>query len=451
MQLLDKREAANAHYSVFKDKLQRLGEVLGRKRVYGAQDFLDFVANLTPEKVADKLSGKNNSEFLSWFSKEFPEGMKSISEHQKGIIRNTAMDGGKLSTRRALSAIDKMPEEYRAHIFTPEQLTTIGHVDKYVGSFPKSFNPSNTANASAFRMFFESPVSAATSNLRDTAIDQFINGAVNGGEHIHNFVDALSTIERNAAKTTGAITKGISDIFETTSKDYETPVSVGIKAGESIPEMRKNLNKKVKTKLDAINPEQMIDHISNNTEALYHYAPQTAAAVQDVIGRAVGFLKSKIPSSNKSAAMDHAYEPSVSELSKWHKYFLAVDAPTDALQHVASGTLVPETMEAVSVVYPKLLSDMRHGILSKMADLSGGGMSIPYSSKLSLSLFMGQDLVGSLNPTSMMATQNMLSAATQSKQAKEQSAGKPSAGTAKINQSNRLLTSAQSSAQRQGA
>jgi hypothetical protein len=451
LSLLDQREAANAQYSVFKDKIQRLGEVLGRKKVHGAQDFLDFIEGLTPEKIADKLSSKNNSEFLEWFSKEFPEGMQSISQYQKGLIRDAAMKDGEFSIRRAITVMDKIPEEYKNKIFNEENLKSISDVKKYIQSFPKNFNPSNTSNASAFRHFFESPTGAVVGNVRDLAIESFIKGATSSGQDEASFfIDGLSKLERNAQKTTKDISTGVRAIFSREAD--EAPIRSYLGVGSS--KERKELHDEHKDKILDLNssPEKLIDHIDKNTEILNQIAPRTSRSIQSTMIRATQFLKSKLPDTEKQAPLSAKYEPSDAELSKWHKYFNAVENPTNALHEVAHGTITPETMESLTVVYPKMLTEMRQSVTEKMVQAVSKKQIIPYRTKMALSMFLDSDLVLSLLPVNILANQNMLATATQGKNESEQQMkmnGVNHKSLGKLEKSSHLLTASQASSQRQ--
>jgi hypothetical protein len=445
MELLDKREAANAQYKVFRGNIDELGAALGRKRVHGAQDFLDFIGDMTPEKIADKLTTKNNSQFLNWFSKEMPEAMASIAQYQKGLIRNAAMKDGEFSIRRALTEIDKLPKEYQQKIFTPEEMQKLAHVKKYVQAFPKNFNPSNTANASAFRHFFEGPIAASASNVRDWAIEQFINAATSSGEQTQAFIDGLSTVEKSALKTSNAIKSGVNEIFST--KDAGSPVK-GYLAITS--QERRDDHDSLHRDLSDMsqNPQKLIDHLSAQTEAITAVAPRTSEAVQGAVSRATQFLQSKLPGNNvPKKPLSGTYKPSDAEIAKWHKYFSAVEKPTSVLHQVAYGNVVPETMEALQFVYPKLLKEMQGHVADKMTEAVAKKTPLPYRTKLSLSMFLGSDLVNSLEPVNMLSAQNTLATATMEKQ-QAQMASVNKKSLDKMGGSNRLLTAQQASSRR---
>ena len=331
-------------------------------------------------------------------------------------------------------------------IFSEAELEQLKNVKTYIDSFPPNFNPSNTANASAFRQFFERPATAISGNLRDTAIDQFISAASTNSELPKNIVSGLATIEREAQKTNRAIKSGVNAIFseEKLSPRYFLPVLN--------QEKRKDHDKTANELSEfTANPEKMIEKMTAATEGVSVFAPRNAENLQATMIRATQFLQAKTPGTNlNSKPLSAKYEPSNSEIAKWYNYFSVVENPTNALKQVASGTITPETMETLKVVYPKMLQEMQKEVTSKLVDHMSKGKKLPYNRKLSLSMFLGSDLVNSLDPKSMLANQNVMSTATQIKNSQEsmQMGRVNQKGLDKIDSSNRLLTPMQQSAQR---
>ena len=444
MQLLDQREAANAQYSVFRDKMERVGAALGRKKIYGAGDLLGYLENkLTNEQIAERLGGKNNAEFMDWFQKEFPQGSDAIKKYNKSQILEKANKGGHFSVNTALSEIDKLPKEFRESLFTPEELSKLEDVRTYTQSFPKNFNPSNTNNASAFRQFFEGPVSAAASNLRDLAIDKFIHAATDAGsDSTGQFVNALSTIERTANKSTASINAGANAIFHI-SKTQHAAVPITIQNKDEIYD-------RIHDALSDLggNPSKLIDTLHTGAAPIAPFAPKTTMGFQKSTARAVNFLKSKLPGVNvPKMPLAPKYKASHSELSTFHRYYSVVKDPVSALKQVASGSLTPETMDALSTVYPQTLKEMQTAVMGAMTKKMNA--DIPYGKKMALSMFLGQDLMPSLSPVNILSNQNMLATATQAKNAQQAQMGRVNqTGMGKMDTSARLMTDQQASAQR---
>lgn len=265
-------------------------------------------------------------------------------------------------------------------------------------------------------------------------------------------IQRLAKVERLVQSAARSINSGVSAIFKAGAKLAEPLVGFG--GSKMSPQEKDKKYKKVTSQINDIgnDPNKMMSALERSTANLHPYAPQISQGLQMTMARATSFLQSKIPTNGiEQKPLSAPYQPSNSELSKWHKYYSIVEDPTHALHQVASGTLVPETMETLASVYPKLLANMQTAVMNKMTDVMGKGSPIPYRTKLSLSMFLGNDLVNSLDPKSMLANQNTLSTATQAKAAQTQaqmgSANQKNVG--KMKTSNRLLTSAQRSAERQ--
>ena len=63
------RKEADAAYKPFIQKLQKLSKALGKENIGGTQGAIQFINNLTPEQVTQRLFTKNNSQFLKFFEK----------------------------------------------------------------------------------------------------------------------------------------------------------------------------------------------------------------------------------------------------------------------------------------------------------------------------------------------------------------------------------------------
>lgn len=153
-------------------------------------------------------------------------------------------------------------------------------------------------------------------------------------------------------------------------------------------------------------PQQQQGWLSSMTNELEPHAPQTAQAMQVGAARAAAFLASKLPQPPPGGPLSHEWTPSLAEISRFNRYRQAVQDPIGVLQQAAHGLVTPEAIEAVSTVYPQLYLGMQQAILSR---LTGRHASpIPYQSRLAMSLFMGQDMDGTLAPSFVSARGGMM-------------------------------------------
>lgn len=177
--LIGERKAADAAYRSFIQKIERLADKVGANDE-GAQSFISSLKGISPEKLTKRLLSKDDSEFLQFMMKEFPEEAKDIIGFQKSQLlkRHTvdrALNAGNLSKELA-----GMSPELQQMMFTPEQLQKLGKSRTYLESLPKKFNTSNTDSARVISQTAESPKGAALTNARDYVLKRFLESAQAG-------------------------------------------------------------------------------------------------------------------------------------------------------------------------------------------------------------------------------------------------------------------------------
>lgn len=419
----------------------------------GAQEF-GQISKIKPEMIGDKIFA-NTANVQAAKKILSPEKFNEILANWLAEAKQAATDKGEFSSNKFASFLRKNHDSLGiAFKDNPGALQRLHDLTTIMRILPDaaSVNPSGTAKT-LYGMLKGMKFHDITWEGMLAAIPKKIMEKIGEQQQYLNLenellgkaaqVEGLSTIERAANKTKNFIRRGVDAIF---SNELPQRAYIGARAYDY--DEHQKIDKSL-TDLTS-NPQKLIDHISQNTDAISQIAPQTAASLQTTTIRAIQFLDSKRPGKDiQSKPLSPKYKPSRSELSRWHTYYKAVNDPTGALFDVSHGTLVPETMEALTAVYPKLLSEMNVSIVDKMSSHMAKGQHIPYRKKLSLSLFLGTDLVNSLDPKSMLATQNTLAQSNAIQQAGQMgqisSANKKNVG--KMKQPNRYLTDAQSAAQ----
>lgn len=449
--LIEQRKTANAAYTELRDKMSTLGDVLGKRRIQGPQDFINSIDEMTPEKFATRLFSKNNSEFLGWFSKEFPEETKLLTSFQKSEIMTSAMKSGQLKPTEIFKSLGKMSKELKNILFTPEELTKLKAAQTWIENIPKDINPSHTSMAESYRKVLTNPLSSVLENAKDYGILKGIKhvvGDTSGNFALGDSVGKLSRLEGALQKTSSAIESGTKGIF---NLSQEATPKLASYFGSADPD-----NKKSQKLIQDINeragsPEALIDSLDKNTKHLYAFAPQTAGGMHEVAARATQFLASKVPQMPPKQIMSPDYEPSASELASFHRYYSTVENPTGILNEVKHATLTPESLETIQMVYPKMYQEMKTSILSHLTQkASKKDATLPYATRLSLSAFLGQDLSNTLNPQNIQSNQMVMS---QMGGQAPQTPGAPhskstQSGLSQLNTSTRAMTDFQASGQR---
>lgn len=209
--LIARKAEADALYAPFRKNLNTLIEQLGKRRVYGAEDAINFVENqLTPEQITERLFSKRDSEFGKFFMDNFPNEMNLIRDYQKGIIREAASKAKSgFNPKQVFNEVNKLEKEIKNLIFSPYEQKLLKASEVVYKSFPDNFNPSGTERASALRAFMKSPHGAIVGNIADTGLLTFIKA---GGAGVGTATS--EALRENASRITTTIDKDVGNLFK---------------------------------------------------------------------------------------------------------------------------------------------------------------------------------------------------------------------------------------------
>jgi hypothetical protein len=246
---------------------------------------------------------------------------------------------------------------------------------------------------------------------------------------------AFAKIERMAQDTTRKINSASKAIFN----DAESPIR-GIVAQKLTPEEQQKKYEKISSKIKDMsgNFQTGVDALESATKDLHNVAPNISASLNTAAARATQYLAQKLPAQETPSPFTEPYKPSASELSKFNRYYSVVEKPLSILNQVKDGTLSKESLEAVQTVYPKLYAQMQQSIMDQITTKMGKNPeTVPYSTKVMLSMFTGNDLSNSLKQSNISNAQQVF--AMQAKQGPQKAQS-----LSKINKADQSLTAEQS-------
>lgn len=411
--LLDQKKEADKLYKPFIEKVSTLSEGLGKGRITGKQDALDFInEHLTVEKIVEKLSTKKDSAFREFLSKEFPAEAQTIALYQKNLMREAATKDGVLNVNKIIKDFNKLEPEIQNQIFTKEEIIKLNQIKTVMESMPKSFNPSGTSHTSAMREFFEHPTGAMVANARDFAIEKFIKGVGDNAE-----MTIAKRLAQAAVKGEELLKKGTKAVF---SRKNELPVIIA-------PVLSPQKREKVKKQVDEVsmNPEKILDR--NSSPAI---PKEYAQAFGQMSANAVSYLVSLKPNTDKMGPLDPPRVPSKDEEEKYNRAIDIAESPMIVLGRIKDGTLIPEDVKTLQTIYPKLYNRMAMQLTDQMTDALSQGDTIPYKTRITLSMFLAQPLDSTMRPESIQAMQPMANQAQGPQQAQPPGARPKSSMTA---------------------
>lgn len=436
----------NAKYANFKQDLSVLGSGIGKNKIRGAQDFVNFLEDLNGSTLGARIT-RDKPEFLQFLQEKFPKQFEQVKNFQKSEIRNNSYrqleNGSMVDPNSVLKNIDKLSKEAKEAFFTKEEIKTLQSSDKWLSSWGKKWGPSGTPQGVQWLTYFLSPKLGALMELKDRGALLFAKKMV-GSTNAPAQIAGLTHLERMAQETTRQIksySKAIFDHSSTLAGAY-----AGLKQSDNSPEVFEQRKKKISE--DANNPQAFLDKLEKSTSLLHQVAPKISGALQQSAATAVQFLNSKLPVSAVPKLGKKQMPVSQADITTFNRYYDAVENPQSVLKNVWSGTLTPEHVEALQAVSPQLYGEMKQELTQNLMDGISKDQDISYPRKMSLSLFLGQDLDDSLEQP-LIAQNQMAMQIAQAQEDQKNAVKTTQGGLGKITKSTQLLTPMQATAQRE--
>lgn len=172
----------------------------------------------------------------------------------------------------------------------------------------------------------------------------------------------------------------------------------------------------------AANPQALVDRVAANMGNLGNHAPGVAAAITKTAHSAVQFLANEATQPPKAGPLAPDWVHSEAEKHAFASMLQAVQDPMSVLHHAAAGTLTEDQMRAFTTVYPTLARQVADKTLMRMSE---SPKSVPYKSRVMLSLLTGVDPDGTMSQGAIAANQAAISTASrQSAKPSNQAGGK---------------------------
>lgn len=153
----------------------------------------------------------------------------------------------------------------------------------------------------------------------------------------------------------------------------------------------------------ASNQDVFIEKINQETKELSQYMPQLANSIQKKSVAAVSFLNEKMPKKDNVFSLSKKDRVSDYALSKFNRYYQAVDNPGSVFKALSSGIVYPEHVETLKTVYPEIYEDSKRYIIENMTELRG---ELEYGKRLALSQFFDVPLDPSMSSDFVIEMQN---------------------------------------------
>lgn len=148
-------------------------------------------------------------------------------------------------------------------------------------------------------------------------------------------------------------------------------------------------------------PEAMI----NNSKGLDHYMPGHANEMTSAIGRSAQYLASIKPKPIQPSPLDRKIEPTKSQMSEYRDQLSIAEQPLQVLQKIKDGTLTPTDIKTLQNTSPALYAKLSKQLIGSMTDHVNDDGTVPYKTRMALSLFQGAPLDSTMSSAGILAAQ----------------------------------------------
>jgi len=149
------------------------------------------------------------------------------------------------------------------------------------------------------------------------------------------------------------------------------------------------------------NPESLLDR---NT-AMAHYLPDHAMKTTMAAATAISYLKTLKPNEAPLGPLDKPQKPNAVAEARYNAAIEIAHDPTIVLKKIQTGTLTVNDIKDLNGLYPGLHDAFQAELMQHMSEKLAAEKRIPYKTKMSMSLFLGQPLDASMQPQSIISTQ----------------------------------------------
>lgn len=136
-----------------------------------------------------------------------------------------------------------------------------------------------------------------------------------------------------------------------------------------------------------------------------HYLPGHGTAMAAMATKAANLLNSLRPATTPALPLDAKIVPSVAQTNAFNKILDVAQQPLTVLDSLQKGTLTHEQITVMQELYPNLYQHLQQKLTNEVISMKSKGQMIPYTTRLNLSLFMGQPLDSTMTPQAILAAQ----------------------------------------------
>ena len=420
------RKAANIDYANFARMSNDLSNHLGVGDFKGFGKLTGTLENkLTPEQLLKRFSIKNNQDMIPFLTEHFPDTLNRVIENErKELLKPAVLSANKkgevpIDIKQFKDIIDKNQAGRAGYlesvipklasdrveaantllnaIPSPRDSGTPAGIAKLLEHLPTSalaavgwFTGHGALSSilvgeSASKLGMKAPEAYRLAYLKFLASEQPVKpGAFKAT------VDFL----HNVYKSENTLKKGVSNLLKRSSEVIPTHLIPTEKDRQRLDQSLQNIQK---------DPQGFMT--SQGDSDLGHYLPGHQAAAAMITTRAANYLQSIKPKGHSFGPLDKPLPPTPVEENRYNRALDIAQQPAILLKYMKDGTLKLSDIQDINGMYPEYFQNMISQISNNLGDHFAGDDLIPYKTRISLSLALGQPLSASMQPQAIISAQ----------------------------------------------
>lgn len=437
-ELLQTHQEARAGYREAMNTIDDLNDRLHVGRYAGPGSFVKALGDMQPEDVLRRMTPKNDADLLSTLGEKFPATSQTVKDSYLNqalkIGSQRVAPGEAINPTNLFKAIGQWSPELRQYALPAGAETQLGAIQDLVSKIPKSMNPSGTAKT--LDALWSKVPGGATSLISLMTGHNPALGYVLGqlgrlvGREVPDaiklatlkFLGSDVPINSSAFKVLAELASHSMEGQRLTTNAVKSLFKAGAQVLPQAIEPKEKDIEQLKKKLDKVqtNPEDLLNvggHVN-------HYAPDHAVAFGALTARAVQYLNTLKPNTDRMGVLDSDRVPTQGEKAKYNEAIEIAQQPLIVIDKIKKGTLTPDDVTAVKSMFPSWYNSVVQQITTSSIEHLSDENKIPYKLKLSLSQFVGQPLDSTMSPQAFALTQNIDTPQMQPQQSKGKSSTK---------------------------
>jgi hypothetical protein len=363
------------------------------------------------------LATSNDADLLKSLQTNFPKTAQALKQYHVDALLNKALSkaapGETISATGLRTALKKMSPELRDFAVSPEARTKIEAVGQMLDKIKESRLGNTGGNmtrdsltehlggtmAIISALTHHNPVLAlggmmAKSIFKDTpdalrlAMLKFMgtNKPVSAGA-FKTAVDSLQAV----IKGEQLVGKTVKGIFKASDKPL-------ISEGVSLKD-REKLDKMV---VMAQTHPEMLQNLGGD---LGHYMPEHTTALAATAATALSFLNSQRPNPTPKSPLDTKLPADPAKQAEYNRLLDIAAKPLVIMDKVKNGSVTSKEVAGLKTMYPDLYTNLVTKISDEMNNHLTDGGTVPYKTRIGMSLFMGMPMDSTLTGASILAAQ----------------------------------------------